>query len=272
VGTGGVFGATFEDYEEWGGQVDGTSTYFGPADYTYYCQARALETVVTPAGTFTGALRVWCVLGGYQLERWYAKGVGVVKWVDYQGPGPTNTALLTSYDIPSNPSPVVTASAVEFYHAAFDHYFVTADAVEINALDTGYFQGWARTGYSFKVVTAASITPQGASPVCRFYGDPAAGLDSHFYSASPVECDEVDANFPEWIWESDNVFQVYLPNTSTGACPAGTIPLYRVFNRRSDANHRYTTSTAVVDQMVARGGIAEGYGPGPHYPVMCSPQ
>ncbi len=174
--------------------------------------------------------------------------------------------------LPFNVDVALARDVVEFYHAQFDHYFVSEDPAEISALDTGYFQGWSRTGYTFKVVTADSPTPQGASPVCRFYGDPAAGLDSHFYGASPVECDEVDANFPEWIWESDNVFQVYLPNTSTGACPAGTIPLYRVFNRRSDANHRYTTSTAVVDQMVARGGIAEGYGPGPHYPVMCSPQ
>jgi len=53
----------------------------------------------------------------------------------------------------------------------------------------------------------------------------------------------------------------YSPEPLTGACPAGGMPIYRVFNNRTDANHRYTTSIAIRDQMVAKGGIAEGYGP-----------
>ena len=61
--------------------------------------------------------------------------------------------------------------------------------------------------------------------------------------------------------ESDNVFQIALPNTSTGACPAGTIPVYRVFNNRTDANHRYMTSTTIRAQMEALGWVREGYGP-----------
>ncbi len=43
--------------------------------------------------------------------------------------------------------PVAIVDAIEFYHASFDHYFMSADTIEINALDTGYFAGWARTGY-----------------------------------------------------------------------------------------------------------------------------
>jgi len=39
------------------------------------------------------------------------------------------------------------------------------------------------------------------------------------------------------------------------------VPVYRVWNARTDSNHRYTTSIATRDQMVARGYIAEGYGP-----------
>lgn len=268
VARGGVLGVTFDDVDEWWDQVESTSSLFGTQDYIYRFEARSLETVDTPAGRFTNTIRVYSVVGGYQSERWYAKGVGVVKWTDTDG----NVALLTSYYIPATPPVVETATAIEFYHAAFDHYFVSANPDEIRALDTGYFAGWSRTGYTFKVIAANSPTPAGASPVCRFYGDPNAGLDSHFYSASPAECGAVDANFPEWIFESDNVFQVYLPNTQTGACPAGTTPLYRVFNRRSDANHRYTTVPAVVDEMVSKGGVAEGYGPGPYYPVMCVPQ
>jgi hypothetical protein len=39
------------------------------------------------------------------------------------------------------------------------------------------------------------------------------------------------------------------------------MPVYRVFNGRRDANHRYMTSLATRAAMLAAGGIAEGYGP-----------
>jgi len=64
--------------------------------------------------------------------------------------------------------------------------------------------------------------------------------------------------------ETDAAFFVVLPSTSgadPGACPATTRPVYRVFNNRADGNHRYTISRAIRDQMVAKGGTAEGYGP-----------
>jgi hypothetical protein len=37
--------------------------------------------------------------------------------------------------------------------------------------------------------------------------------------------------------------------------------VYRLFNNRVDANHRYTTDPAIQAQMVALGYIEEGYGP-----------
>jgi len=57
------------------------------------------------------------------------------------------------------------------------------------------------------------------------------------------------------------VFVVALPDAQSGACPAGTMPVYRVFNHRRDANHRYVTSLATRASMLAAGWIAEGYGP-----------
>jgi hypothetical protein len=63
------------------------------------------------------------------------------------------------------------------------------------------------------------------------------------------------------LLEASEVFQMDLPDPITGACPNGGVPIHRVFNQRRDANHRYTTSIAIRNQMVARGGIAEGYGP-----------
>src|SRR5262249_13669291 len=38
------------------------------------------------------------------------------------------------------------AAAIEYHHADFDHYFVTAIADEITKLDNGTFAGWTRTG------------------------------------------------------------------------------------------------------------------------------
>jgi hypothetical protein len=97
-----------------------------------------------------------------------------------------------------------------------------ANAGEIEALDGGRFQGWQRTGLSFNVVDPAAATGGTAMPVCRYYGNPAYGLDTHFYSASPQECAAVHERWPEqWLLESNSVFQVYLPDTATGAARPG---------------------------------------------------
>ena len=164
---------------------------------------------------------------------------------------------------------IAQVDAIEFYHAGFDHYFLSTDPIEINALDTGYFTGWARTGEKFRVFAAGSFNDAPVRPVCRYYGLPSAGLDSHFYSADPAECYRVNRDYgTEWQIESGNVFQVTLPNATTGACPIGTQPVYRVFNHRPDANHRYTTSTAIRTHMEAGGWIREGYGP--DATIMCA--
>jgi len=169
------------------------------------------------------------------------------------------------------PASATLLDAIEYYNAALDHYFVTASADEINKLDNHVFVGWARTGLSFKVADPATVSTN-LSPVCRFYGEPSAGLDSHFYSASPAECQEVAARFPGvWVLESSDVFGVALPDTTTGACPSGTIPIYRAWNGRVDSNHRYTTSLSVQQQMIAKGYVAEGYGSSSMPVAMCSP-
>ena len=156
--------------------------------------------------------------------------------------------------------PNKTVSAVEYYYGQLDHYFLSADPAEINALDTGAFPGWVRTGQTYGVVPARSAGA-GFGPVCRFYGSPAAGLDSHFYSASPEECAAVLAKWPlAWLPESNNVFQTYLPDLTTGLCPVGLLPVYRLYDNRVDVNHRYTTSLVIKQQMVAAGWIPEGYG------------
>ena len=195
--------------------------------------------------------------------------VDPVDGTHYSYDGPFRYAVAGSIMLVPFPPPVGLVDVIEFYHAGFDHYFMSADPPEINALDTGYFTGWARTGQQFQAYATGSSAGPTMNPVCRYYGLPSAGLDSHFYSASSVECWEVKEYFgTEWQIESDNVFQIDLPNATTGACPGGTIPVYRVFNHRADANHRYTTSTVIRAQMEAAGWIREGYGP--NATIMCA--
>ncbi len=149
---------------------------------------------------------------------------------------------------------------VEYYNASLDHYFMTGDPAEIDALDSGATRGWARTGSTFGTYASTATAP-GASPMCRFYGRPSAGLDSHFYSGSPTECADVVRKFAgAWQFESGNVFKVQMPNTATGECPVGTVAVYRLFNQRTDANHRYTTDANTKSIMVGLGYVSEGYG------------
>ena len=146
---------------------------------------------------------------------------------------------------------------IEYYWAARDHYFISANPTEIAALDAAPPGGWARTGQSFGAYAQATgIT----SRACRFYIPPAYG-DSHYFSASPEDCAAVQVKFPIFTYETQNAFYIDLPDINTGACPAGTVPVYRLWNNRADTNHRYTTSLAIRAQMLAKGYIAEGYGP-----------
>ena len=158
-----------------------------------------------------------------------------------------------------------TVDVIEFYNVAMDHYFMSSLAPDIDALDSGHFPGWVRTGHSFKAYPQSAT---GASPVCRFYMP--APQDSHFYSASTAECSAVAAKYPTFIFEAPDVFHISLPDTATGACPSATAPVFRLYNNRADANHRYTTDLQIKAQMIGQGYTAEGYGPSAT--IMCAPQ
>jgi len=159
-----------------------------------------------------------------------------------------------------------TVDVIEFYNESQDHYFISSLQPDIDALDSGKFAGWVRTALTFKGYPQP--TP-GASPVCRFYVPPAQG-DSHFFSASAIECAQTQAKFPTFTLETPNAVYMDLPNTTTGECPTGDVPIYRVWNARVDSNHRYTADLEIRAKMVAKGRVTEGYGPG--QVIMCAPQ
>ena len=152
----------------------------------------------------------------------------------------------------------ITTPVVEFYNAALNHYFITADPNEAAAIDAGGAgPGWTRTGQTFK--------SGGPSRVCRFYGSPdinpatgqRRGPNSHFYTIETAECVAVKAD-AGWRFESYDFNGWPLAN---GACPAGTVAIKRAYNGRfaqNDSNHRYTTSDTVYQQMVAQGWSGEG--------------
>ena len=165
---------------------------------------------------------------------------------------------------------VPAADLVEYYHEGLDHYFVTHFPDEIAALDSGKFAGWVRTGLTIPAFDSATGAGVNSVPVCRFYGNPKRGLDSHFYTTQP-ECGVVQQKWPEeWILETEEAFRINALDPVTGQCAAGTKAVYRLYNKRPDINHRYTTDPAVFDSMIAKGYAAEGIG-SPKPVVFCAP-
>lgn len=147
--------------------------------------------------------------------------------------------------------------ALEYYHAAFNHYFVTSIAEEIVLLDNGTLQGWKRTGYEFNVY--AGGTP-GTAATCRFFSTAFGPRSSHFYTPLATECATVKTK-PEWQFEGE-VFNLTL--STDGTCTSGTVPLFRLYNggQGGAPNHRYTTRSDVRAQMIAQGWTPEGTGAG----------
>ncbi len=157
------------------------------------------------------------------------------------------------------PSPyALRPTAIEYYHAAYDHYFVTADPAEIAALDDGTFPGWRRTGGGFQASVDDLGAPPLVAPVCRYY-IPMETTSSHFYSADAVECALLPSLYPWFVLESTSAMHVFLP-ADDGTCLLG-VPVFRFWNARHDTNHRLTTDPAVRDHMLRRGWVAEGVPP-----------
>jgi YVTN family beta-propeller protein len=156
-----------------------------------------------------------------------------------------------------------TAIATEFYEAAFDHYFHTADEVETRLLVDGVFgDAWHRTFDFWRVWTAPAT---GRTAVCRFFSTAFGAKSSHFYTPYASECQSLQTNpalSSVWQLESTAVFYLMLPDAN-GNCPSNTAPLYRVYNNGMGGapNHRYMADRAIRAQMMQLGWVPEGSGP-----------
>ena len=182
----------------------------------------------------------------------------------------TTTSFIDRYNGTIGPPPA-SVQVVEYHHAAFDHYFITPVPAEIALLDAHAppLQDWARTGFSFSVYPSAGA-PAGSVAICRFFNDHFTPKSSHFYAAHGFGCEATISQFPDWTLEDDKLFNTMLPDATTGACPAGTIPLYRMYNQGMGGapNHRFVTSLAERQKMLDAGFVAEGAGIGVG---MCAP-
>jgi YVTN family beta-propeller protein len=228
-----------------------TSTY---AESRYRTGRRPSSLSVTPDGqllfvaTWSSGGELWVMHLAYRSTFGFVKAISFPASISAHMRGPA-------------PAQGNTAPVVEFYNSGLDHYFVSQDANEIFDLDHGARVGWKRTGQSF-VAYRPGQSPVAIDAVCRYYGLPSAGLDSHFYSGSEAECSAVGTGFAHsWFKETDNAFEVVLPDVVTGRCPFGLMPVYRLWNARTDSNHRYTTSLTTRNEMMGEGFVSEGYGP-----------
>ncbi|HVN41825.1 MAG TPA: DUF1800 family protein, partial [Steroidobacteraceae bacterium] len=173
---------------------------------------------------------------------------------------PTARTLALACFLTAAPAHAGLGTAVEFYNPALRHYFITAYPEEAAALDTGTnVKGWTRTGGQFTVFTDPA---PGLQAVCRFFGTPGVGPNSHFYTADAEECAKVKT-LPAWTYEA---IAFYIPMPTNGDC-GGNWPVYRSYysDNISDANHRFTVDlTAHVRMPQRRGDVLEGI-------VMCAP-
>jgi hypothetical protein len=174
-------------------------------------------------------------------------------------------AGLFEYQLSGSP-PSANVPVIEYFYVAFDHYFITSNPNEINALDNGAYPGWVRTGLQFNAYAAPN---ENSAPVCRFFSTAFAPKSSHFYTPFAIECAIRQAD-PAWTLESSDAFNIAVP-AADGSCAAGLTPVYRLYNdgQGGAPNHRYTTDLTVRAQMIAQGWVAEGLGP--NAVEMCSP-
>jgi DNA-binding beta-propeller fold protein YncE len=151
-----------------------------------------------------------------------------------------------------------TRIAREFRFVGSDRYFVTADALEARTIEDGRLgTAWLPTHESFRAWTEPG---EGRVPVCRFFANGLGAAGSHAYAVDAAECAAL-ARDGAWTYEGV-AFHLVLPE-STGACPQGAEPLFRVHGGGGGGapNYRLTRERSVRDAMVAMGWRTEGTGP-----------
>lgn len=161
----------------------------------------------------------------------------------------------TSFNAAANERP-----AREFYNTVLNHYFMAASQGEIDLILAGVAgPGWVLTNEAFKVHTDIPPGPGArvVNPVCRFYGAPPKGPNSHFFTSEAGEC-ELVKQIGDWAYEG---IGFHVVPQAAGRCPSGFLEVRRAYNNRfssNDSNHRYTTSDSTMREMSRRNWFVEG--------------
>ncbi len=198
----------------------------------------------------------------------------LVYWVG-DAAGDRREARFTVLPLPGNSSASQPRPVYEFFNTVLQHYFMTINGFERDAIAAGAAgPGWSELGPRFlawlpEFAWGEFFAPTGAwsaVPVCRFYGAPGVGPNSHFYTLAGRECEAVKRD-PGWLWEAANTFYLLRPDVE-GACPPWTQAIWRAYNNRAalnDSNHRYAIDRAALDAMAPAGWVVEGV-------AMCAPR
>lgn len=156
----------------------------------------------------------------------------------------------------------------EYIFNPLNYYFLTSSDTDKAILDVT--AGWARTGQSF---TALSDADPGTRGISRYYFDKIAKAQSrgsHFFTLLATEKTTLSGLNPTNqpvprlpVFEAvDSYAYPPLVEGVGGSCAPGQKPVYRLFRGQArfpdDPNHRFTTSIALYNQVVALGWDGEG--------------
>jgi glucose/arabinose dehydrogenase len=180
---------------------------------------------------------------GHMIATFGEDSAGEVYWSDFAGGN--------VYRLAASPAAPV---SVEYFNETLGHYFMTAFPEEAAFLDAGALGGaWKRTGFAFPAGPDDAL----AVDVCRLFGTPGVGPNTHFYTGNAAECASLRAN-PLWTFEA-TAFRTRMPVDD--ACAPPLRPVYRLYSNPTTlagVNHRYTADGATYAAMQAKGWIGEG--------------
>ena len=243
-----------------------------PSAKTYTASRGAPQRLNTLDGNQIEVLRIDIRLDNAPWASYFfGYGVGVV--AAYSS---SNAPLAVPLFRPvSLPPPKIEGTVVEYVNTADfpnapgGHYFYSADRAEQAMVDAGAVGKFVRTGHDF----AAG----GFVPVCRFYGSLSPGPNSHFFTVSEAECASLKSQQAsptpstgqQWNYEGTGLYSVAPAINAQGQlqCLSGSVPVYRAYNNAYpkgggknawDSNHRYSTHSSDIDNLVAQGWVAEG--------------
>lgn len=153
---------------------------------------------------------------------------------------------------------------VQFVSRDSGKFFMTGSAAEIALLDS-YPTLWQRTGHRFATFRTDSTL---GSPMCRFWGNDGARLNTHFYSISAAECDLVRAQpwarDEGWVMRAQALSSAGTSTSAAGSCPQDMVRVHRAFNQNT-INHLYITETLLARSVFTADWRFEG-------PMFCAAQ